>query len=340
MALSEEKRRIVINLYQQGRTKGEIAEAVEASSKTVQRIIGKFRRGEPIEIKKSPGRPPSLSPREERILVRMVLANPGRSSPSLAAELSKQLGEEITAAMVKGALKRNGFHGRRPARKPRLLLRHRKARLSFARKFVSKPLSFWKQVIFSDEAPFQIFPTFSGQWVWRRPHERLLPRNVHPTVKHGGGTVQVWGCMTVRGVGWMCRLPQGLDAETYITIIDGEFKQTVRHYYPKGSHVILQQDGASVHKARVVRDHLSKRKIPVLPWPAQSPDLNPVENLWADVKRRIAQRGEDITTKDELWRAIEEEWEATPRDTCRKLISSMRSRLKAVIKARGGPTKY
>ena len=138
----------------------------------------------------------------------------------------------------------------------------------------------------------------------------------------------------------MCFLPQGLDATTYIEILEDELEKTISHYFPRRSRFIFQQDGASIHRAKVVEEWFRKRKIAKLDWPAQSPDLNPIENLWGELKKRIAQKGKDITSKKVLWRVLEDEWEATPLDLCQKLIDSMPARLDAVIRAKGGHTKY
>lgn len=340
MALSKEKRKILINLHCQKKSEGEIASALNISKRTVIRIIKQQKTSGSLEKKKIPGRPRILTRREERRLVRKVLCQPPRDSVLLASDLTQELGREITARTVRLALYRNGFRGRKPLRKPLLKKEHRQRRLVFAKEDSQKPRDFWENVIFSDEAPFRVFSTPSGQWTWRRPHEKLEARNIIPTVKHGGGTLQIWGCMTSKGIGWMCKLPQGLDAETYKEILDDEATLTAQHYFGGFEKCLFQQDGASVHTSKEVKRHLEKKKIQFLPWPAQSPDLNPIENIWADVKKRVAERRGDITNKQKLWEAIEEEWEATPKDLCRRLIESIPERLLAVIKAKGGPTKY
>ena len=80
-------------------------------------------------------------------------------------------------------------------------------------------------------------------------------------------------------------------------------------------------------------------KVLCSPWPAHSPDLSPIENLWADLKKRLeAKHG--VIPKVKLWEVVDEEWEKTRKELCRNLFASMPDRLQAVIKAKGGYTKY
>ena len=78
----------------------------------------------------------------------------------------------------------------------------------------------------------------------------------------------------------------------------------------------------------------------VMQWPAQSPDLNPIEHLWSELKRRLSGYPEAPKGMTELWERVEVEWEAIDKSVCQKLISSMPGRVKAVLKAKGGYTKY
>ena len=78
----------------------------------------------------------------------------------------------------------------------------------------------------------------------------------------------------------------------------------------------------------------------VLDWPAQSPDLNPIEHLWNHVKKQLLKRPRRPTGVHDLWDCLVEEWERIPVEVCRKLIESMPRRIEAVIKAKGGNTKY
>lgn len=154
-----------------------------------------------------------------------------------------------------------------------------------------------------------------------------------------GGTLNIWGCITSRGIGWMCSLPEGLDGETYIKILEDELQQTRENYFPHKERFTFQHDGSSVHRCKLVEKHI-KGRIPTFKWPAQSPDLNIIENLWGDLKRRIRDNYHEITNKEKLWDAIQVEWEATTTEYLKKLYLSIPHRLQAVIKAKSGPTKY
>ena len=89
----------------------------------------------------------------------------------------------------------------------------------------------------------------------------------------------------------------------------------------------------------LVQQHFKKQKYSLLPWPAHSPDLSPIENIWADLKKRLEEKHPEIP-KAMLWDVIEEEWDKTSKDYCKNLFASMPERLAAVIKAKGGYTRF
>ena len=103
---------------------------------------------------------------------------------------------------------------------------------------------------------------------------------------------------------------------------------------------VFQEDNAPVHTAKVARDFLHSKKVELLPWPLQSPDLNPIEELWSIVESGLRKRESGPCNIRELEKMVIEEWESIPKDLYRKLISSMPSRIQVVISAKGGHTKY
>lgn len=215
--------------------------------------------------------------------------------------------------------------------------RNRLKRLDFAKAYVSKPPEFWKNVIFSDESKFNIFGSDGKKTVWRKPNTSLQIKNLKPTVKHGGGHIMIWGCMSFNGVGEMAFIQGNMNAIQYISILrDNLFNSAVKlgiadSYY-------FQQDNDPKHTAYITRLWLLYNVKKRLQTPPQSPDLNPIENLWHILDMQVRKR--KISNKADLKQALREEWLKISSETCHKWIESMPRRLQAVIEAKGMHTKY
>ena len=106
----------------------------------------------------------------------------------------------------------------------------------------------------------------------------------------------------------------------------------------RGLDFTFQHDNAPCHKAAAVTEWLAEQNVSVLNWPPQSPDLNPIEHLWEYIQCRLNML--PTTTTSTLWENIRRIWNSIPPDVVTKLVESMPSRLRTVIKAKGGHTKY
>lgn len=149
----------------------------------------------------------------------------------------------------------------------------------------------------------------------------------------------VWSVISVKGPGRLHIVEGNMNADQYVHVLTSRLVPSLSHWFPEGDFVFMQ-DGAPCHKAKKSMECLRSNNIPVLDWPGNSPDCNPIETLWAITKRRV--RTQTLTTKQELISAIIRAWirDETMQETCRKLIASMPDRVEAVIKAKGGHTKY
>ncbi len=90
--------------------------------------------------------------------------------------------------------------------------------------------------------------------------------------------------------------------------------------------------------AKATKEWLKKKHIKVLEWPSQSPDLNPIENLWKELKVRVAKR--QPRNLNDLERICKEEWDKIPPEMCANLVANYKKRLTSVIANKGFATKY
>ena len=106
------------------------------------------------------------------------------------------------------------------------------------------------------------------------------------------------------------------------------------------SKYIFQHDNDPKHRAKSIQDWIANQHFEVLEWPPQSPDLNPIEHIWCHLKRRL--NSYDSAPKGilALWERVETEWNKIGSDLCVYLIESMHRRVEAVLRAKGGWTKY
>ena len=150
----------------------------------------------------------------------------------------------------------------------------------------------------------------------------------------------VWGCMTYYGVGDACWIPGKINSEIYIDVLQGNVLASRDYYNIDPSNFIFQQDNASVHTAKIVKDYIGKSKMTVMEWPANSPDLSPIESLWTYPKRALDRNPKAPESMDELWEQIQDAWVDIDIEKIHKLYEGMHHRMKLVIQNKGGPIKY
>ncbi len=143
----------------------------------------------------------------------------------------------------------------------------------------------WSKVLFSDESKFCISFGNQGPRVWRKGGEAHSPSCLKSRVKFLQ-SVMIWGAMSSAGVGPLCFLKTNVTALVYQYIL-GHFMLPSPKQLFKDAHLIFQQDLAPAHTVKSTNSWLNDHGVGVLDWPANSPDLNPTENIWGIVKRKI-----------------------------------------------------
>ena len=150
-------------------------------------------------------------------------------------------------------------------------------------------------------------------------------------------SVMIWGGMSLNGTAGLFFLPTGMtmNGQRYLDLL----KNKLELHMAVHNCTVFMQDGAPCHRAKIVTQFLKSKKIRILDWPGNSPDLNPIENLWSILKDKVSEK--QPTSAKMLEQAIKEVWvRELSNEYCQSLVESMPRRLEAVIKAKGGPTKY
>ncbi len=225
---------------------------------------------------------------------------------------------------------------RKRATKPLLNQRQCQKHLTWAVEKNNWTVAQWSKVLFSDESKFCISFGNQGPRVWRKSGEAQNPCCLKSSVKFPQ-SVMIWAAMSSAGVGPLCFLKSTVNAVIYQEILEYFMLPSADKLYG-AADLIFQQDLAPAHTAKGTKSWFNDHGVTVLDWPANSPDLNPIENLWGIVKRKM--RDTRPNNADELKATVKETWASIPPQQCHKLITSMPRRIEAVIKAKGAPTKY
>ena len=213
----------------------------------------------------------------------------------------------------------------------------REQRMKFARRFKDWGVQDWSKVMWSDESYFRVLED-RRRYV-RRPADvnRFLPRYTCPNVKHPDA-MMIWGSFSgaAGAAGLKCmRKGVTMNSERYIEVLE---EQMLPNWENHGCELFMH-DGASCHRAKIVKAWFNAKGISTMEWPGNSPDLNPIENVWNYMKDKVCSASN--TNTNELCVAIQRVWdEEMTMDYFKKLSDSMPDRIKAVITAHGYPTKY
>ncbi len=286
------------------------------------------------------GRPKKLNDRIVTSSIIQLTSGKVKTAESLAKALSHDHGINVHRTTLSRALHRAGMGATEKKKKPALSAKNVKERLSFAKSHNDWTVEDWKTVIFSDETKINRFNSDGRTWTWVREGESLQPRNVYQTTKHGGGGLMLWGCITSKGVGYLCEIEGTMDQHLYKQILEGELQNTIDYYELDPGTLIFQHDNDPKHTAKSVKEWLNEQEFKVLTWPPQSPDLNPIEHAWAYLKQQLNKYDKPPNGMRQLWERIQEEWEKISLEYINNLFNSMPSRMRAVIKAKGRWTKY
>ena len=290
-----------------------------AKKSTIYRVKKQISKRKTIKRKKGSKGYKKLLKSHKLKIYNALKQNPFRS----AIDLVNFLGLPVTARTVRNYLKATGFRYRRPDTKIKLDQDKKRKRVDFCKKM--ETFLYINSIIFSDEASFWIFDNNHCGWFHNNVRQEL-------SVECHAGKVHAWGAISARGKINLVTFTDTLTASFYQDILDEHLISQAWDLYPKTWY--FQQDKDSKHTAHTTQNYLEDNISHLIDWPAKSPDLNPMENIWSILKGNTKKR--QPKTVMELEECIHEEWERLSTTMIKDLAKSFRK----CIKFNGSVTHY
>lgn len=269
----------------------------------------------------------------------MARENPKMAIRDFGAELRKEFPEKSipSKSTIHRILANSGFKIISLKKKTMIFPRNQLKRMEFCAEMANYGPSFWDTVIWSDETTVRQMP--QGKEIQVRVHSSNLEQfdEINPQTHSGGFSVMFWGCFSKLGLGPLVALEGSMNAQNYLELLRDIVLPELN---AAGRPMVFMQDNAPCHKARVVMDFLQENNAETLNWPPQSPDMNPIENLWAVIKKRRQKKYGVPPTKAALIEQIFDIWDNIEQDFINKLADSCNNRVNQVLKLKGKVSKY
>lgn len=326
-----ERRKVVKVLWDAGiHTVAELVLRSGLPRSTVRGIRTRILEGRPIQRKVGSGGMRHLSPVAIGVMRAEVQLGEAEKRAVTAAKIRErvltQTGEEVCIRTMRRALHREGMEASRPRKGPDLKPHHEVSRMTWSLAYQEEN---WDRTEFVDEARFQLHR--NNVLVWHPRGE--TPRRGIPL--HSPAVHALAGISST-GVSPLVLQVETWNAERWIAAMNDQIQPLVSTFY-EGQHRYLP-DNAPCHTAQETRQWAEATGVNLFFQPALSPDLQPMENLWAEFKHKVELRAP--TTIAQLRQVMEEEWAQFTVDDIAPYWESMRRRMDAVVHANGSWTKY
>lgn len=315
-----------------------ILDTVQISRSQLYYLKNKWEKKRSLSDSPRKGRPSKVTPQGDTRLKILAKTTPLKAYKRMAEDYSQglPLPSQISLWTVRRHLINQGILAFRPMKKTVLDPRQIAARYLWAREYKPLGMGYWESVVFSDETRILLQETHPSVKVKRPRNSRYESKFIHYAEKYGGGGISFWGAITYWGPGPLYRLYGSMDEVSYTNVL-GILKLELQEMGI--DQFVLQDDNLSSHRTAVVEGVKDTLEIEAISsWPSNSPDLSPIENIWAIWKERVHNRKPG--TLSQLEKIANEEWNNLEPSLFRRLYESMPNRIRLLINARGRRIRY
>lgn len=335
-------------------TDAAIAEAVGMSRQGVEHAWKRYQATHSVEDMPRTGRRRKVSSADDLFLFETMQ----RGGFDTVPEALVLLGKPVCKNTVRNSLLRSGAKAYVKQKKPALTALHMAKRLKFVKDHMHWDGWHWRLVVFTDEAQFVLHYNKGRQHVWDVKGRAFNKRRVQPQMQNKPSEkVMLWAAMYPGGILAWKVYEAPFKSEDYITLIKEKLPQVIDAYdydHSYKENLILQQDNAPQHASKksqaFLQEFCDKLDIDLIKWPPKSPDLSPIENFWALLKKRLRAEGH-FKTKDDLQDAVTRHIQALNAEADRKrevgehsmfvkMYKSLPGRMRMVRQNKGGSTTH
>jgi transposase/uncharacterized coiled-coil protein SlyX len=326
---------MIILLHKLKRDDYSIAQQIPCDVRSVRHWLNHYEKHHNVDDEHRSGRKRKTTATEDE----KIEQEAKRTKFTTPRRIRRKLGLNVSSRTIDRRLIEVGLFGRVARHKKKFTEEETRKRLSFAEGYLNWTPAQWMKVMFADEKIFW-GEGFWGQVFVRRPKgeadnpDYCVDQDPHPV------KVNVWGCFCGKGLGYCYIFNENMDGTLLKGILGTHLVESAELHYDVDHAEAwwFLQDNDPKHKSSLVHTWLFNHGIQCIDFPTYSPDLNPIENLWNDLARRV--ENFQAETMEELQDIVAEEWKKTPKRFLRKLARSMPARCQAVIDAKGDHTAY
>lgn len=250
--ISEQQQRAIIEGCKQGRTHEQLARQFGVSKSAITKLLMRWKVQDGYVKKEKTGRPRCTTSVADRNIFRTSRSNPRLTAADIIKEIFTVGDSKPSVRTVRRRLQAGGLHGRRPAKKPFISAKNRKARIEWAKAHLNWTSQQWSDVFWSDESKFMLFGSDGITWIRRPEGKRFDSKYQLPTMKHGGGSVMVWGAFSAKGMGPLHRIEGIMNRKVYVDILENVMLPYARRCLGRG--FIFQQDNDPKHRAKEIQE--------------------------------------------------------------------------------------
>ncbi|GFW45220.1 transposable element Tcb2 transposase [Trichonephila clavipes] len=301
----------IIGKIEEERKITDVAKEFDIAHSVVSRLWKSFKTIGMCSRRHGGGRVRSTTPAEDKYIVLSAKRNRRTTDQQVANQFLPASGKQISRKTVARRLRGGGLYARRPVVYIPLTRQHRTAHLQWCCEHHNWTEQDWACVLFSDESRFSLSSDCRHQLIWRESGTAYRPENIQEKDRYPTCSIMVWAGIMMNGRTRLHVVANGtMTGQRYI---DEVLLPHVRLFrVAVGDKFVFMDDNAACHRTLAVQDCLDSERIQRLVWPARSPDLNPIENVWDALGRQVAGRNYPPTNKNTLIRALTEEWDKLP----------------------------